>query len=112
MSNEPFVAGAGALTPALVGILMHINVQLVAVAVGFQLMAYLRPGKLMMLKRKNLIPPFSQANSRHWPILILRLEDGKSSKVGEFEESMVLDGSQHVWINRWLSILHRHLGAE
>jgi len=56
---------------------------------------YLRPGELVCLRVRSLVPPLLAAGAghRHWTLIMHEQEDefSKSSKTGVFDESLILD---------------------
>ena len=91
--------------PAVMGVIMemmrrgHTNMaQVTALAVD----TYMRPGELLGLRTTSLVParPELGPSYRHWAILVHPWAHGRASKVGEFDESILLDSPSRPWIGR------------
>jgi hypothetical protein len=73
--------------------------------------SYLRPGVLSDLRKENLIPPqpFLGEGGKHWSLHLHRLVDREPSKVGTYDDSVILDSVERQWMNPLLGQLHRRL---
>ena len=62
-------------------------------ALLIQFTCYLRPGELLHLGPNHMVPPTAGAGeyALQWSFILEATETGKPAKVGEFDESVVLD---------------------
>ena len=56
---------------------------------------YLRPGELVSLRCHQLVEPVPGAGVKWWSLLLAPEQDGTPSKVGEFDETALLDKQIH-----------------
>lgn len=70
---------------------------------------YLRPGRALSLKAKNILPPVCVAGSqfRQMTVVIRDFESGKPGKVGVFNNALRLDNPKTLWIGPHLLNLAR-----
>ena len=60
------------------------------------LCTYLRPGQLLALRRRHLIPPVDGITG-HWTVLANPQEEGVPSKTGEYDVSIAVDSDWLTW---------------
>ena len=63
-----------------------------AVMLVIQYVAYLRPSELCNLTAGQVIRPLKESGADSWTLLLAPQEQLKTSKTGEFDESVFLDG--------------------
>ena len=92
---------------ALVGAALYMKQPAFALAVQIAFWAYLRPGELLDLHGHQLVPPHVGKNLclPFWGIIVRSLELGRASKVGEHDESVMLDVPSLAWSTPWLQLL-------
>ena len=88
---------------AMVVSFLRIKEPLIAVFTALMLTCYLRPSSALRLRRKDMIPPMA-GTSDHWSLLVAPSEKNAPTKVGTFDQSVVV-------YCRWLTCLPRPLAA-
>ena len=75
--------------------------------------AYLRPGVTSALRKENMVPPQPSlgAGGVFWSLHLHRREDGLTSKVGVFDDSVILDSPDRQWMNALLAERYRKVSA-
>jgi len=78
-----------------------------ALATVLDLDAYLRPGELLSLRKSNLIPPQEMLgrSGRYWSLLMHQV-DQKLSKIGVYDDSILLDSEHRQWMSLDLKKLY------
>ena len=71
---------------------------MMAVWVLLAFQAYLRPGECMSLQRRDLVPPSASVNN-FWALLIFPSERSQRSKIGEADNSILLDSTWAQWMS-------------
>ena len=67
--------------------------------------AYLRPGETMPLQRRDFVPPSISING-FWALLAFPNERAERSKIGEADNSILLDAPWAQWMNSLWDVLH------
>ena len=70
---------------------------LMAVWVLLAVQGYLRPGECMSLQRQDLVPPSVSVNG-FWALLVFPSERAERSKIGEADNSILLDSTWAQWM--------------
>ena len=65
---------------------------------------YARPGELLRLRRKELLPPMEVA-SRTWSVLLFPSDEEARSKVGESDDSLRVDFRMTPWLPQVLKVM-------
>ncbi len=75
--------------------------------------AYLRPAAAMALQVNGVLVPRPEMGPafRYWTLLLFPREQGEASKVGEFDDSLVLDSPERQWRGDCLARLKRGRGG-
>eukprot|EP00435_Cladocopium_sp_Y103_P021162 s1272_g5.t1 len=84
-----------------------------AAAVMLSFDTYMRPGKICELVHSNIVPPTRGISSKYsfWTLLLHPQERGEPSKVGEFNDSLVVGSGDRSWVGAVLGRLYsRHPG--
>lgn len=92
---------------AVVGALIAMNDRPAALATLLGFYGYLRPGELCSLTPMHLVAPVQSApvQLRHWGLILGPVELRRSTKVGEFDESVLMDVPELKWIHPYMSEL-------
>ena len=84
-----------------------------AAAVMLSFDTYMRPGKICELVHSNIVPPSRGISSKYsfWTLLLHPQEQGEPSKVGEFNDSLVVGSEDRAWLGPILGRLYsKHPG--
>ena len=76
---------------ALANELVRMDAMSAARAVSLAMMAYLRPGEVVALRWRQLVPPEPAAGNDFAALLLHPFEAGKSSKTGSYDDTVPLD---------------------
>lgn len=89
---------------AIVGAFLAMNDRPAALATLIGFYRYLRLGELRGLTPMHIVPPVpsSSAALRHWGLILGPTELRRSTKVGEFDESVLLDVPEMNWCHRYM----------
>ena len=81
---------------------------MMAVWVLLAFQTYMRPGECMSLQRRDLVPPSSSVNN-FWVLLFFPSERSQRSKIGEADNSILLDSTWAQWMSQvWETIYEKH----
>jgi hypothetical protein len=71
---------------------------------------YVRPGVMSVLKRSNILTPSSHVHAgyKHWSLVLSPSVEGVPTKVGEFDDSLIVGSKGREWISKVLEKLWRH----
>jgi hypothetical protein len=74
--------------------------------------AYMRPGEVLTLRGRSVISPMTggAGTMASWSLTALDFVLGRSSKVGSFNDSIVLDHPKRQWLGIWLGRLAKQVG--
>jgi len=97
---------------AMVGQALFENQTSLALALLIMFFCYLRPGETMELVGDHLVPPgrlktTSEFGGPYWGIVIRPRSEHKPSKVGAYDESVLLDVDPLQWMGPVLHTMHR-----
>ena len=93
----PWVAAA-----AMMGVATAAKDEEFAMKLVTQYVAYLRPSDLCNLTAGQVIHP-KESGAANWALLLAPHEELKTSKTGEFDESVLLDGHLSIAIGKMLT---------
>ena len=86
-----------------------------AAAVMLSFDTYLRPGMICDLRHCNVVPPTRGISTKYsfWTLLMHPQESGSPSKVGEFNDSLVVGSADRKWVGTMLGRLYsKHVGHD
>ena len=78
-------------------VLQNRVLEALAFILGF--LTYLRPGALVGLSAASLIPPTPLLGRATWGIVVSPTEEGKPTKTGEWDQSLLLDNPDFDWLD-------------
>ena len=85
----------------------------ICIWVGFH--GYLRPREMSSLLRHQLLPPTTAAGpiSRVWSLSLHPCEDFRPSKIGYYDECVLLDDlAGTTWMQQYLTVLRARVGQD
>ena len=82
---------------AIAGWLMKHNSAMMAAAVALAFSCYLRPGELMALRVRHLVPPCRAARLPCWGLLLHDSEQGLPGKTGMWDAAVTVDLDEFLW---------------
>ena len=85
-------------------VLQNRVLEALAFILGF--LTYLRPGALVGLSAASLIPPTPLLGRATWGIVVSPTEEGKPTKTGEWDQSLLLDNPDFDWTAFTCDSLH------
>jgi integrase len=70
---------------------------------------YVRPGILSLIRRENVLPPVPGVNVsyRHWSLVLSPKAEGVPTKVGEFDDSLIVGSTGREWVSKITELLWR-----
>ena len=74
--------------------------------------AYMRPGEVLTLRGRSVLSPMTGGTGTMaaWSLTAFDFVLGRSSKVGSFNDSIVLDHPKRQWLGIWLGRLAKQVG--
>ena len=64
-----------------------------------------RPGECMLLQMRDLVPRLASVQG-HWALLVFPSERSERSKVGEADNSIILDSKWVQWMSQVWDVMH------
>ncbi|CAE8613278.1 unnamed protein product, partial [Polarella glacialis] len=70
---------------------------------------YVRPGILSLIRRENILPPVPGVNAsyKHWSLVLSPKTEGVPTKVGEFDDSLIVGSTGREWVSQIAELLWR-----